>query len=298
MIVERVETAELSAATYRTARRLLDRANDGTGHLRMAHADLRTICQTEADGTARRQLIELQAAGIITYRRNSDVQIWFADWRSDNVISGDQPSSAVISGDHQAREMITPRAPLITSGNGKVSSGDHHTREMITTRSKRAHSDHLPHTHASAPDLDRQTDRLHGDPSVCLSVPAEAPGPEEQVQSVALLRDREVRLDPANTKRLAAAHPFERIRYCVGAWYMNRRPHGKLDSTGAIIYWLDNWPHKEPNRFTEADWRKTPLYHRHRPPDEAEAEAAGVSEDEAERRRKYIPDEFSDIAIG
>lgn len=269
MIVERIEAAELSAETYRTARRLLDRADENTGHLRMSHQELHKLVQTKADSTARRQLIELQAAGLLIYRRNSDVQIWFADWRPDNVITGDHGRSQVIMSDHHTREMTTTRSPMITDDQPEVSASDRPTREMITTRSNCASGDHLPHTHASAPDLDRQTDRIPSDP-ICLSVP---PPAEEQQRSLRLLRDLAIDTDTA--LQFVAKHPFERIRHCAAAYWMNRSAeHKPLKSSGIVIHWLNEWPKKPPRTYDEADWRRTDMYRRHRTPEELAADNA------------------------
>lgn len=78
--VTAVDAANLPATVYRTARRLLDRAHRDNGYARISHAELMVVCETQSEATARSHLVQLAAAGLITYRRNSDVHVYWHDW--------------------------------------------------------------------------------------------------------------------------------------------------------------------------------------------------------------------------
>lgn len=85
-IVSRLDSAPLSAPVYRTARRLLDRSSNGV--VRLTHAEMRQVAGADSDGTARNHLHALHAAGLITYRRNAAVTIWWNPADDD----ADQPA--------------------------------------------------------------------------------------------------------------------------------------------------------------------------------------------------------------
>jgi hypothetical protein len=230
MIVERIEAANLPAATYRTARRLLDICNPRTGAASVTHERLRSLAGTDADGTARRHLIELQAAGILTYRRNSEVQIWFADWQPDNVISGDQSRSAVISGDHQARE----------NEHRSVISGDHQVINSRAGRSNRASSDHLPHTHASARSGwlvgINQSTKIDNQPTNPPEAKTELQ-PWEPELSYRLLTDKRVAMRPDFARQFAQLYPFHHIRDAVAHW-RDGAGESFRKQPGIVVAWL------------------------------------------------------------
>ncbi len=258
MIVERIEAAELPAATYRTARRLLDLADD-RGAVKLPHDRMRAVVGTDADATVRRHLVELQGAGIIAYRRNSDVQVWFADWQPGNVISGDQHGSAVISGDQYTRE----------SEQRSVINGDQHTRKSRAQRSNRAHTDHLPHTHVSAPDLDGWMEDLDPKQNEDPSIPA--PNSNDAVPAYKLLRT--IGMIPEKAKPLSKL-PFQRVRDCVAGWYMNRKCVGGAlqDDCGIVVHWLESG--KEPRLYDVSAWQRSELYLAHRTEAEIAADEA------------------------
>lgn len=113
--------------------------------------------------------------------------------------------------------------------------------------------------------------------------------------TLVLLRD--IHIETVQATRIAAEHPFERVRSCAASWWMNRRAvGGKLEnSPGIVLYWLDNWPDRPPNTYDVAAWRQTDLYRQHRTPAEL---AAGDDGGEQERVAMYLPAEFRAIAIG
>ena len=93
MDIARIDDAPLSAPAYRTARRLLDRARNGV--TRCTHEELRAIVGGE-DGTARNHLHQLHAAGLIVYRRNAAVTIW---WQQSAAQQPEIPPEITVEGD-------------------------------------------------------------------------------------------------------------------------------------------------------------------------------------------------------
>jgi hypothetical protein len=263
MIVERIEAANLPAATYRTARRLLDICNPRTGAASVTHERLRSLAGTDADGTARRHLIELQAAGILTYRRNSEVQIWFADWQPDNVISGDQQRSAVISGDHQARE----------NEHRSVISGDHQVINSRAGRSNRASSDHLPHTHASARSGwlvgINQSTKIDNQPTNPPEAKTELQ-PWEPELSYRLLTDKRVAMRPDFARQFAQLYPFHHIRDAVAHWRDGAGENFRKQP-GIVVAWL-----KDPGSIVipaaSAEFLRSELGQAYRTPQELAAD--------------------------
>lgn len=273
MIVERIEAAELNAAVYRTARRLLDVCNQQTGAARVTHEEMRNIAGTNADGTARNHLHQLQAAGILTYRRDGDVRIWFADWLPGNLDLHDDPQSTPVhSGARTAGNLHTSARTECKPEQHSVHSGARVECKSRATRANCTPDVHPPHTHANAPDLEgRKEDPITRD-HILPSIP---PTPEETARSLALLRA--VRVSPAEAKALADSHPFERIRVCVAAWWMNRKSTGgKLENEpGVVVFWLKNWGGKqEPKLYDEQAWQREELYRAHRTPAEIAADEA------------------------
>ena len=79
-IIARISAAGLPAQVYRTARVLLDMAGK-SGNLKISRHALQTICQTTADGTVRRHLSALSAAGILHHSTRGDYHyILFGAW--------------------------------------------------------------------------------------------------------------------------------------------------------------------------------------------------------------------------
>ena len=104
-IVDRINDAQLPATMYRTARLLLDLANPTTGETAVTHDQMRAIAGTDSDGTVRKHLIRLQAAGIATYQRNAIVHVWFADWQPNNLHDTVHRSAPVRASDPLARDL-------------------------------------------------------------------------------------------------------------------------------------------------------------------------------------------------
>ena len=116
-LIARINDAPLSAPAYRTARRLLDRARNGVTHL--THEELRIVVGGE-DGTARNHLHQLHSAGLIVYRRNAAVTIWWQENGAEiGEIAAETDPETVVDADrcarsacklHAERENCTPSA--------------------------------------------------------------------------------------------------------------------------------------------------------------------------------------------
>lgn len=107
------------------------------------------------------------------------------------------------------------------------------------------------------------------------------PDTEEQTRSVVLLTDPEIGLSEEMARGLAASHQFDWLERHAYA-YLRDLATGRAQGTGALVNRIrQGWRSGE---LTDED-RTSELYARHH--DLAE-----------ERRRKYIPDEFSDVILG
>lgn len=75
--IDQIETADLPAPVYRTARRLLDLDQAGTGVIKLSTISMLDIAGTASTGTMRRHLWALAKAGIIHYSINGAVHVSF-----------------------------------------------------------------------------------------------------------------------------------------------------------------------------------------------------------------------------
>jgi hypothetical protein len=292
--VDEIANAELSKTTKANALALLTLAHEDTGHAMLTWEALADLFGANP-GTSRRHLGELHKAGIIHYSTNGDgiVYVNFKAWirgmhsdvtKSAKNVQKNREKDAEILHNNCADDSGDPEGMHNLRGNN--------AKNVQKNREKDAEKARIL-TRASAPDL---TDRLTDyDPTGQISQSVTA---DQYRRTKALLKD--IRIDGPDAHRIARAHPFERVRDCVAAWWMNRKSvGGKLQNgPGIVIFWLDHWPDKPPNHYEPADWHREDLYRQHRTPDEVAAGETGVGDEEAERRRKYIPDGFTDIAIG
>ena len=233
--IRQIDTADLSAAQYRAARRLLDVAGQ-TGHVKLTKSHANERCATTTDGATRRLLGGLQAAGIIHYSVNGFVYVDFTAWspmdklthprtfaeqewleETDVNLTGDKKSDhgrALL--DHENAKSDHPRALL--------------DREGVAT--------YTP-AHAGGVCLFVDPDPI---PSTEINqTNKQTPDPESQALSFALLTH--VRVKAAVAKELAALHPLTRVREAVSHWWFNRKSVGGTfeETPGIVVYWLTNW---------------------------------------------------------
>jgi len=293
---EEIAKSELTKTTKANALALLTMAHADTGQAILTWEALAALFDANK-GTSRRHLGELHKAGIIHYSTNGDgiVYVNFKAWvRSLHADVTKSAKNVQNFREKDAEILHTDDTGQQADAQGTQLSRGKSAKNVQNFREKDAEKARLL-TRTSAPDLtDRLTDHL--DPTSNVSQSVTAPAQDERRLTETLLRD--IRIPGRDAARIALAHPYSRVRDAVASWWMNRKSAGgKLEnSPGIVLYWLNNWPDKPPNHYDDAAWRQEELYLRHRTPEEVAAGDSGDDDQEA-RRRKYIPDEFSDIAI-
>lgn len=279
-VVAQIEGADLSGQQYRSARRILDRAQaDGCVTLTIEQA-LR-ICETKSSGTMRNHLIALKKAGIITYSIAWDVDIQFTAWpnveRDTRAIlhaprANFDNTRAILHAPHaqdlpvepeESLTMHTPRARCTPHVQIRAESEDFSTPHVQI----RANSPALGGTIGGVGwDLDPIPSSESNQPTNPAPVgrnPEEGNSidPVEQAHSVALLIAAGV--IPANAKRLATTHPFERVQRAVAHWWCHKGVTFQ-ETPGIVVTWLDDWQKAGLPPDLPAAFRRSDLYRRHR----------------------------------
>lgn len=280
VIVDALDRAELPAAIYRTARRLLDLTQPGDLYVRVSYEQMESICGTTSQNTVRGHLVALANAGLITYRRNDAIHIMWHD--GNEVIAGRSNRS---QGDQNDRSTISTTAPETGGETAPRSQGDQKDRStinLIAGRAERSQGDHPI-------GIGWMDGNSYPKPGIDPNQPTNQPEPEggvgetEAERSVALLTDPDVGLAAAKAQEMAQRHSLETIREQVFQFLRDRQA-GKVRSPAVIVTRLERG--YQAGRIQEAD-RASPVWGRH-----------WTEEDEAEeRRRRYVPDEYADVII-
>ena len=291
--VDEITQADIPHATRTNALRLLRHAHPDNGHVAITWQDASAVCGVSL-GTLRRQLGQMAAAHLIHYSSNGDGYVYctFKAW-----IRREPSKNSTVDARGRAGtgEKFDSNQPA-DEGHDAPDAREPSKNSTVDARGRAVDARSL--TRASAGDLEGRKEGRNTDPTNFLpSFPT--PTRTEADRSLKLLRDDRVNLWIRHANRLAGLFPFEYIRDHVAAWYMNRKEvGGPLKNGSGIVYvWLLEPGKAVRNGYEPAEWRKTDLYKDHRTPDEVAAGDSGDDDQEA-RRRKYIPDEFSDIAIG
>ena len=274
-----IDDADIPTTVYRTAIRLLTKADELFGHVRLTKAEMMALCGTEKEGTMRAHLWRLAAVGIIHYSTNRDVYVNFHAYAD-----GDQPRAQNNPTRAENNPTRAQRAVVCSDSTDEDNDRALSARDEASSQQNRALStniralsdqiDPATYTHAGG----RVVVVVDPDPSnekegITTTTTTNPPNPTEQALSVALLAH--VGLKPmAATKRLAAEHPFGRIRDCVAYWWTQRKCVGGRfeDAPLIVLHWLDHWdtamiPPMPP------EFRRTDLYHDHcRTPAERQAD--------------------------
>ena len=104
IMIEKLDSAHLTAQQYRTARRILDRTHPENGYARLSYEEMSVIVESESQPTVRGHLAALAAAGLITYKRNSAVHVyWHIDAR---VVRGPEPPVAPVEPEPETLSLI------------------------------------------------------------------------------------------------------------------------------------------------------------------------------------------------
>lgn len=281
--LQQIEVAELSAAQYRTARRLLDRAGHD-GQLLLSLDEALTIAGTTALGTLRGHLIALARAGILRYSNaRGALLVGFLAWpvitQRANLIT---PRSNVIT---QRANLITPRSQMEpTEPNDELNRAPDdqnrasHDQNRAPDDQICSPDDHLggikgglvgwiDHSLIPSEESNQPTNpitpNLEGGPK---------PDPVEHALSLAMLAAAGVA--PVAAKAIADAHPFALVQRAVGFWWDNRE--AKFKSPGIIVYWFKNLETAGIPVELSAQFRRSDLYRRHRTRAQIEADAGQV----------------------
>ncbi len=269
-VATQINRCDMPKSTKANALALLLHVHPENGHAVVSWPELSEMFGDVDKRVARRHLGTMQKADLIHYSSNGDglvyvnFKAWLAEKRALSTQNSCIEDTKNVHSEHENRALKTP------TQNDENDGARVGARKTCTESTKNARGRALTYTHASA-RLNERTDPIQSIDEISSFI---QPGPEtEQARSFALLR--EVKVIQSEAATLAAGHPFERVRLCVAAFWMNRKSAGgKLkDSDPAIIvYWLKNWPRVEPNPFDERAWRREDLYLAHRTPEELAAE--------------------------
>lgn len=266
-VVAQIEDADLSGQQYRSARRILDRAQaDGCVKLTIKQA-LR-ICETKSSGTMRNHLIALKKAGIITYSIAWDVDIQFTAWphveRDTRAILHAPRAQDLPVEPEESLTMHAPRARCTPRVQIRAESEDLSTPHVQIRANSPAVGgiiggvgwdlDPIPSSESNQPTNPAPVGRNSEEANPTID-------PVEQAHSVALLLAAGV--IPANAKRLATTHPFERIQRAVAHWWCHRGTTFQ-ETPGIVVTWLDDWQKAGLPPDLPAAFRRSDLYRRHR----------------------------------
>jgi hypothetical protein len=288
LALAQIEAADLPCPVYRTARRLLDRAAATDGFVALSDADLRGICQSEAEGTLRSHLIQMQAAGIIRYnRRGLKIRIFFESWQPSLEPRDD---IKVIAQRSLVKEddikVIAERSNRALSDHFYVEEGE----KVIAERSFRALSDQksASTSHARSGWLVGSLSSSHKKkkPTNQPQPPNPHDPPLEPLQQLAfeLLIDSEVGVLQEAARILAKKLPATEIYRVVDEWLPDRRA-GKV-RPGLLRWRLDQLaPSDAPTVTLSVGFRDSELFHRHRLPDEMIADS---------ERKRYNLNDYTD----
>jgi hypothetical protein len=313
MARKQIDDADLPSTVYRTARRLLDRAEKAAGIVVLQEDEFMTICQSDAEGTLRSHLVQLQSAGILHYSRRGKIRITFTAWGNPELplVAGAEEKVIARRSTRALGDQLEPEdSEEVIARRSSRALGDHfaaaESEKVIAERSTRALSDQnhpkrLTRARTRAlvgglVDLPDPPTRARNQPTN--QPPADSPPeselvPEEAYTQLAfdLLVDREVGITYEVAKLLARTLPCLDIYRVVDDWLPERR-EGKV-KTGALVSRLRRIkPSEAPTIALSTAFLVSDLFQRHKLPDEL------ITDPEAEKRRKYRPDKYSDIILG
>ena len=275
-VVDQITEANLPPETRTTALRLLRLAHPENGHVAITKQDACELAGGIVWGSLQRQLGQLAKAHLIHYSTNGDGLV-YCTFKAFVLRANAKNSTPNVDGFDATDQDHEEPARLDRRANAKNSTPNVDGFDATS--------------HARAIDLDLNTGRKVGRKDQPTYLPGGGvgeggPDEDEQAQSVALLTDPDVGMWGQTARRLAAMYPFERILRHVMHWRYQFE-QGEVTSPMAL-----------ESRLARADGppigpgaRASPLYRRHVQGADADGET------EQDRMRKYIPDEFSDIAI-
>lgn len=232
IMLDRLDAANITAQQWRTARRLLDRTHPENGYARVTYDDMERIVESTSQATVRGHLAALAAAGLITYKRNSAIHIY---WHIDAPdASPARAESSVVRAESSAPRAPEPPAepepePAPSPARAKSSvpraeSSVVRAASLTTTTGRQAGLE----TTASQP-----AGGTGGKPQPQPSAPLTEP----QQRSLAMLTDPAIGLDQTAALRIARkhSHGIILVQCCR---YLRDLAAGKVDGPGVIGYRL------------------------------------------------------------
>lgn len=277
-VVDQITDANLAPETRTTALRLLRIAHPENGHVAISKQEACELAGGIVWGSLQRQLGQLAKAHLIHYSTNGDGLVYCTFKAFVLHANAKNSTSNVEQIDVADQEREAP-ARLDRRLNAKNSTSN---VDGIDATS---------HARALDLDLDLNTGKKVGRKDLPTYLPSGGagdggPDPDEQARSVALLTDPDVGMWEQTARQLAARYPFENILRHVMHWAYQ---FGQGDVTSAMV--LEARLARAQGPPIGPGARASPLYRRH-----VQVDTDG--ETEMDRRRRYIPDEFSDIVIG
>jgi len=246
-VIAALAAADLPDSTLRVAVRLLTNAHPETGTTTLDWSDYLAISNGTNRPAARRHLSRLSAAGLLHYSTNKLIYIQFAAWIGVPNRYADDTKSV---------------SPTYQSGI-TYPEGRNDTAYQIGIKP----GDLIPNRYAD----DTGLARIRANPpltppmSVCLSNPILLPETDKQctdnsAQTIALLTDPEIGIDPETAAKLATEHEYDWVQRQVAIWWTQVQ-HNKSTGTGGLLNRLARgWTGPFPKSF-----KKTDLYRRHWP---------------------------------
>ena len=271
-----IDNADIPTTVYRTAIRLLTKADELFGHVRLTKAEMMALCGTKKEGTMRAHLWRLAAVGIIHYSTNRDVYVNFHAYADE-----DQPRAEDNNTRAQNNSTRAERAGACSDNANEDSDRALSTniRALSTNiRALSARSDPATYARDVVVVVDPITHSMPLTEATTTTTPYQAAEPE-RAQSFGLLTHVGVK-PPAVARQLAGAHPFAQIRDCISHWWLNRKcVGGKFEDMPVIVvYWLQHWDQAMIPSMTP-EFRRTDLYRNHcRTPAERKADADAEAE--------------------
>lgn len=253
-----------SAASTQVGIALLDRADERTGQVNLAWADLLLITGCQSRNAARRHLTALKQAGIIHFSTNENVYITFLAWfdasktarqraEIDADESGDDGANA-----ETARQRAEINANGVKTARQRAETGGGKGRVELSID--------LPTTNEGSNPTQPPTDQ-NDEPTALQRVVFDLDGLKPADRwSFDLLTDPDIALMPENALRCAKLHTPAWVVRQVAAWWLARD-----ELAVNVLAWRLLNPGKSQAGPASPAFLASELYARHYPLSKADA---------------------------
>ena len=293
--LRQIEETSLSAAHYRTARRLLDRVG-ADGELHLDHDEVQALCDTQSTNTMRAHLIALQNAGILMYAINCQIHIGFLAWPAvemransratrSNLIATRSESRATRS---NSRE-FEPDDELTRAPHDQIRAQDDQIRAPHDQI--RAQDDQFGGDKGGVvswldldpiPSLEEANQPTNPAPNLEIEPEPKTATADPVTHALGISLLIAAGIAPVQAKAIADSAPLALIQRAVGYWWDNREV--KFRSPGIIVHWFKNLDSAGIPAELSPQFRRSDLYRRHRTRAQTAADAAS-----GERALSYPP---------